>query len=116
MNDQTDKRTIRTEDGVEVGEGDQVYGFHSQLCVGTIRVGSMGSEERQDEYHDRLMQGSVQPWFTVDFENGKSELLNGQRVSSVEGARRLGYLPQHDPVYDTPESAENKRQGGWGYN
>lgn len=86
------KRTIRTEDGVEVGEGDKVYGFHSQMTVGVIRVGSMGSEERQDEYHSRWMQGSIQPWFTVDFDNGKSELLNGQRVSSIEGAKQLGYL------------------------
>jgi hypothetical protein len=85
-------RKIRTEDGVEVGEGDRVYGFHSQLTVGTIRPGSMGSEERKDEYHDRLMQGSTQPWFTVDFDNGKSELLNGQRVCSVEHARRRGWL------------------------
>lgn len=86
------KRTIRTEDGVEVGEGDQVYGYHSQLTVGVIRVGSMGSEEREDQYHGPLMQGSKKPWFTVDFDNGKSELLNGERVSSVEGARKLGYL------------------------
>lgn len=83
---------IRTEDGVEVGEGDRVYGFHSQMTVGTIRVGSMGSEERKDEYHDPLMQGSVQPWFTVDFDNGKSELLNGQRVASLAGAKALGYI------------------------
>lgn len=88
------KRTIRTEDGVEVGEGDRVYGFHSQMCVGTIRVGSMGKEEEQHEYHDRYMQGSTKPWFVVDFDNGKSELLNGQRVASIEGARRLGYLKE----------------------
>jgi hypothetical protein len=89
-----DKRTIRTEDGVEVAEGDKVYGYHSQMCVGTIREGSMGSEERQDEYHDRWMQGSAQPWFTVDFENGKSELLNGQRVCSIAGAKTMGYLKE----------------------
>jgi len=86
------ERKIRTEDGIEVGEGDKVYGFHSQLTVGTIRVGSMGSEDRQDEYHDRLMQGSTMPWFTVDFDNGKSEYLNGQRVCSVEHAQRQGWL------------------------
>lgn len=87
-------RMIRTEDGVEVAEGDRVYGFHSQMCVGTIRVGSMGSDERQDVYHDRWMQGSTMPWFTVDFENGKSEYLNGQRVCSIEGARQLGHLKE----------------------
>lgn len=88
----TTKPTIRTEDGIEVGEGDKVYGFHSQMCVGTIRVGSMGSEPREDKYHSRWMQGSLTPWFTVDFENGKSELLNGQRVASIEGAKALGHL------------------------
>ena len=85
---------IRTEDGVEVGEGDQVFGFHSQMAVGTIVPGSMGSEDRVDVYHDRYMQGSTQPWFTVEFENGKRELLNGQRVCSLEGARKLGYLKE----------------------
>lgn len=85
---------IRTEDGVEVGEGDEVYGFHSQLDFGIIEPGSMGSEERQDEYHGPLMQGSVMPWFTVRFRNGKREMLNGQRVCSVEGARRLGYIKE----------------------
>lgn len=85
------ERKIRTEDGVEVGEGDEVYGFHSQMQIGVIVPGSMGSEEREDMYHSRYMQGSVQPWFTVEFRNGKRELLNGQRVCSVEGARQLGY-------------------------
>lgn len=87
-----ERRTIRTEDGAEVGEGDRVYGFHSQLTLGTILPGSMGTEERQDEYHGPEMQGSLQPWFMVDFDNGKRELLNGQRVCSVEAARRKGWL------------------------
>lgn len=86
------RQTIRTEDGVEVGNGDKVYGFHSQMCVGTIR-GLFASkfDVRKDEYHGHLMQGSVEPWFYVDFENGKTELLNGQRVASIEGAKKLGY-------------------------
>lgn len=83
---------IRTEDGAEVGEGDRVYGFHSQLTVGTIVVGSMGSEERKDEYHAPDMQGSVMPWFSVQFDNGKREYLNGQRVCSVEYAKRKGWV------------------------
>lgn len=85
-------RKIRTEDGVEVGEGDRVYGFHSQMTVGTIVLGSMGSEKRKDEHHNREMQGSVMPWFTVEFDNGKRELLNGQRVCSVEYATRKGWV------------------------
>lgn len=83
---------IRTEDGAEVGEGDRVYGFHSQMAVGTIVPGSMGSEERKDEYHDKEMQGSTQPWFTVLFENGRRELLNGQRVCSLDYARGRGWI------------------------
>lgn len=85
-------RMIRTEDGVEVGEGDRVYGFHSQMCVGTIRIGSMGSEAREDVYHASDMQGSTMPWFTVDFDNGTREYLNGQRVCSLEYARRRGWV------------------------
>lgn len=88
MTDNPEPRTIRTEDGVEVKEGDEVYGFHSQMEIGTIRPGSMGSEPREDAYHAPDMQGSVMPWFTVDFRNGKSELLNGQRVCSLAYAER----------------------------
>ncbi len=89
----SDRVTIKTEDGVEVGEGDKVYGFHSQMCVGTMgEIPNGPHDERKDKYHGPYMQGSTDPWFMVEFENGKREMLNGQRVCSVEGAKRLGYI------------------------
>lgn len=82
------KPTVRTEDGVEVAEGDTVFDYYS-MAVGV--VGKIEGE-RTDEFHSSEMQGSTNPWFDVIHEDGKHQLLNGQRICSVDAAKRKGWL------------------------
>lgn len=85
----TEVTHIRTEDGVEVGVGDRVFNYYEGKA-GTIREFDKG-EERVDTNHGRWMQGSSMPWFDLEHDDGTHQYLNGQRVASLEGARRQGY-------------------------
>lgn len=78
---------VRTEDGQWVGEGDQVFDYYN-MAPGV--VGRIEGEHRA-VYHDPLMQGSTDPWFTVTHDNGAQKTLNGQRICSLDGARKKGW-------------------------
>ena len=68
--------TIKTEDGVIVNPGDRVYNYYD-MKPGVIREGS-------------VMQ-APDPWFNVDHDDGTTSLLNGQRICTIEFAKRRGF-------------------------
>jgi hypothetical protein len=64
-----------TEDGVQVGVGDTVYNYY-EMKKGVI---------------ERYAGGYPDPWFDVRHEDGTSSVLNGQRICSIEYARKRGF-------------------------
>ena len=67
---------IRTEDGVEVSEGDRVYNYYD-MKPGVIVEGTV-----------RLMPDA---WFDVRHDDGTTSVLNGERICSLEYAKRRGF-------------------------
>jgi len=67
---------IRTEDGKSVREGDRVYDYYS-MEPGVIVPNSI------------VMHPD--PWFDVEKDNGKRTLLNGQRICTLQHAKRMGW-------------------------
>jgi hypothetical protein len=67
---------IVTEDGVTVNEGDRVYNYYDMKpCVivpNTIRM-------------------MPDAWFDTEDDNGKVSVLNGQRICTIEYAKRRGF-------------------------
>lgn len=80
---------IRTEDGVELGEGDHAYDYYSMKPGRILKFDQ--DVERTDAYHGPLMQGSLTPWFIFQHDEGTRQYLNGQRICSDEGAKRQGF-------------------------
>lgn len=68
--------TIRTEDGVVVQPGDRVYDYYS-MKPGVIQPGSL------------ILAPDV--WFDVTHDDGTRNVLNGQRICTMEFARRRGF-------------------------
>lgn len=68
-------KDITTEDGVKVGIGDRVYNYYD-MKPGVI------------EGPIRYMPDA---WFEVRDDNGKASILNGQRICSIEYAKRKGW-------------------------
>jgi hypothetical protein len=67
---------ITTEDGVVVHEGDWVYDYYS-MKPGLIVPGSITH--------------MPDVWFDVAHDGGGQAMLNGQRICSIEYARRRGF-------------------------
>lgn len=67
------KPTWRTEDGVEVTLGDRVYNYYD-MRPGVIMAAKPSSD-----------------WFEFQGEDGSTDILNGQRVCSIDYARRQGF-------------------------
>jgi hypothetical protein len=64
-----------TEDGVTLKEGDRAYNYYD------MKPGKIGK-----------FSGNVpDPWFDFDHDDGTRALLNGQRICSVEFAKRRGF-------------------------
>lgn len=85
---------IKTEDGVEVGINEPVYDYYSMKPCYIIKF---DAGERTDEFHSWDMQGSTMPWFTVQHTDTEGnpvqsrQYLNGQRICSVDMAKRKGW-------------------------
>jgi hypothetical protein len=79
---------IRTEDGVELGEGDHAYDYYSMKPG---RIEKFDSDAREDTNFGPLMQGSSKPWFRFRHDDGGAQYLNGQRICSDEAAKRKGW-------------------------
>jgi hypothetical protein len=82
--------TIRTEDGIEVREGDRIFDYYT-MKAGTIGTLDLHLEPRTDAYYGPEMQGSLTPWFIVHHDDGTRCLLNGQRICSLAAAERKGW-------------------------
>jgi len=67
-----EKVTYITEDGAEVSAGDRVYNYYD------MQPGIIGRDH-----------GSG--WFDFQQDNGRIKSLNGQRVCTLETARRRGF-------------------------
>jgi hypothetical protein len=67
---------IVTEDGVVVKEGQMVYNYY-EMKPGVIIPGSICM--------------APDPWFDVQHEDGTTSLLNGQRICTIEFAKRRGF-------------------------
>jgi len=67
---------IRTEDGVTVGENDRVYNYYD-MKPGYIKPNSI-----------RMMPD---PWFDVVHDDGTTSVLNGERICSLQYAKRRGF-------------------------
>lgn len=67
---------IRTEDGKDVKEGDRVYNYYD-MKPGVIVPGTV-----------RMMPDA---WFNVEHDNGKRAILNGERICTLEYARKRGF-------------------------
>jgi hypothetical protein len=65
---------IRTEDGAILHEGDRAYDYYS------MEPGTIGKL-------DDLQKG----WFDFYHDNGRRIFLNGQRICTMEFARRRGF-------------------------
>lgn len=63
----------RTEDGVVLTEGERAYDYYS------MKPGYIGEASHSDG------------WFTFHHDDGTQCLLNGQRICSVEFAKRRGF-------------------------
>jgi len=70
---------IRTEDGVIVHAGDRVYNYYD-MEPGHIESGS----------HSLMINGG-DIWFDFKADNGRVSILNGQRICSIEFAKRRGF-------------------------
>jgi hypothetical protein len=70
--------TITTADGVTLKEGDRVYS-HYTMSTGTIGPISTFWKEEAD------------PWFDFIHADGKHDTLNGDRVCSLDHAKRMGW-------------------------
>jgi hypothetical protein len=62
-----------TEDGVELKEGDRAYNYYD------MKPGKIGRAS--------FSEG----WFDFEHDDGTIQLLNGQRICSVEFAKRRGF-------------------------
>jgi len=71
-----------------VAVGDPCYDYYSMKPG---KITKFDSGPREDSYHDPLMQGSLTPWFTFEHNDGTREYLNGQRICSLDQARRKGW-------------------------
>jgi hypothetical protein len=65
----------QTEDGVILSEGDRAYDYYS------MEPGVIG----------KFAGNAPDPWFTFHHDNGKQLTLNGQRICTIEFARRRGF-------------------------
>lgn len=94
MKIKTEGMKIKTEDGVEVGVNEPVYDYYSMK---PCKIVEFDNVERTDEYISHDQQGSLTPWFTVQHTDtegnpvGSRQYLNGQRICSVEMAKRKGW-------------------------
>lgn len=75
MSQEQQAREYRTEDGVTVKDGDRVYDYYS-MKPGVI---------------ERFVGDMPDPWFDVRHDDGTVNVLNGQRICSMEFARRRGF-------------------------
>lgn len=78
-------RTIRTEDGVTVQEGDRVYDYYS-MEPGVIVPGT-------------VIENGGDLWFDVKHDNGDRVILNGQRICSPAFAVSRGFPGARDAGY-----------------
>jgi hypothetical protein len=95
-NEYSKEKPIETEDGVFVGVGDQVYSYYDHSDeTGLTTIKAIEPFPAPVEYfepggpwreHDR--PHTQTPW--ADLANG--EHMNGQRLCSVEGARKKGWI------------------------
>lgn len=69
--------TIRTEDGVDLHPGDRAYNYYD------MKPGRIRGEGRIRHLPD--------DWFDFDHDDGTHALLNGQRICTIEYARRRGF-------------------------
>jgi hypothetical protein len=64
---------IYTEDGAELTAGDRAYNYYDR------KAGTVGTIERDG-------------WFDFTHDDGGSAFLNGERVCSLDYARRRGWV------------------------
>lgn len=64
----------KTEDGVELKTGDRAYDYYN------MKPGKIGSPSNTDS-----------SWFYFMHDDGTDEILNGQRICSVEFAKQQGF-------------------------
>jgi hypothetical protein len=81
-------KTIRTEDGVELKEGDRAYDYYSMKPGYILKF---DNDPREDQYINSEQQGSKKPWFSFQHDEGTRQYLNGQRICSMEYAIRRGF-------------------------
>jgi hypothetical protein len=85
VNNET-KIGIRTEDGKIVHDGDRVYNYYDMVPC-TIKFGPYGPTI----YHEGA-DANQDIWFdTVQDDGRHSAILNGQRICTIEYAKRRGF-------------------------
>jgi hypothetical protein len=69
---------VITEDGVKLHPGDRAYDYYS------MSPGTLPTNESDYTYAPDL-------WFDFKHDDGRTCLLNGQRICSIEFAKRRGF-------------------------
>jgi hypothetical protein len=67
--------TYTTEDGIVLSEGDRAYNYYD------MKAGRIG----------KLAGNMPDPWFYFHHDDGTRTTLNGQRICSIEFARRRNF-------------------------